>query len=112
MLRAGRLNKRVKLQSPGESRDEIGQPIPGASGWVDIADVWADIKYLNGTETLKSDAPVSVARASIRIRRRAGLVANMRVLHGSTVFDVRAVLPDEAGREFVDLACETGGQGA
>lgn len=106
------LHHRIKIQAPADARDEIGQPIPGASGWIDFATVWANIKFLNGTETLKSDAPVSVARASIRIRRRAGLAANMRVLHGSTVFDVRAVLPDEAGREFVDLACETGGQGA
>lgn len=111
-MRAGSLNRRIKIQAPADLRDEIGQPIPGASGWTDVATVWANIKFLNGTETLKSDAPVSIARASIRIRRRDGLVANMRVLHGSTVFDVRAVLPDEAAQEFVDLACETGGQGA
>lgn len=109
MLRAGSLNSRIKLQAPGQTNDEIGQPV---AGWTDVAEVWANIRYLSGTETLKSDAPVSVARASIRIRRRAGLVANMRVLHGSTVFDVRAVLPNAAGNEFVDLACETGGQGA
>ena len=111
-MRIGSLNRRVKIQAPAEARDEIGQPIPGASGWVDFATVWANVRYLNGTETLKSDAPVSVARASIRIRRRDGLIANMRVLYGSTVFDVRAVLPDESSREFIDLACETGGQGA
>lgn len=111
-MRIGSLNRRIKIQVPSDLRDEIGQPIPGASGWTDFATVWANIRYLNGTETLKSDAPVSIARASIRIRRREGLVANMRVLFGSTVFDVRAVLPDEAAREFVDLACETGGQGA
>lgn len=111
-MRIGSLNHRVTIQVPAAARDEIGQPIPGASGWTDFATVWANIRYLNGTETLKSDAPVSLARASIRIRRRDGLIANMRVLHGTTVFDVRAVLPDESSREFIDLACETGGQGA
>jgi SPP1 family predicted phage head-tail adaptor len=108
MLRAGSLNSRIKLQAPGQTNDEIGQPV---AGWTDVAEVWANIRYLSGTETLKSDAPVSVARASIRIRRRAGLVANMRVLHETTIFDVKAILPNEQSREFIDLACETGGEG-
>lgn len=105
MLRAGSLNSRIKLQAPGETQSASGAP---TQGWADVAEVWANIRYLNGTESIKSDAPVSVARASIRIRRRSDVVPNMRVLHGTVVFDVRAVLPNEESREFVDLVCETG----
>jgi SPP1 family predicted phage head-tail adaptor len=103
------LQHRVKIQTPGDARDEIGQPVPGSSNWIDVATVWANIRYLNGVESIKSDAPVSVARASIRIRYRTDLGAAMRVVHGLTVFDVKSVLPDQQGREFVDLVCETGG---
>jgi head-tail adaptor len=30
----------------------------------------------------------------------------MRVLHGSTAFDIKAVLPDETRKTHVDLVCE------
>lgn len=30
----------------------------------------------------------------------------MRVLHGETVYQIKAVLPDEARRDHVDLVCE------
>jgi SPP1 family predicted phage head-tail adaptor len=111
MLRAGTLNRRITIQRHSEERDEIGQPIPGGASWGDFVTVSANVRYLNGTETLKSDAPVSVARASIRIRYRTDIDASMRVIHGDRVLEIRAVLPDETGREYVDLVCETGGQG-
>lgn len=38
MMQAGRLNRRCQLQSPSQSVDELGQPIPG---WTDVATVWA-----------------------------------------------------------------------
>ncbi|WP_442904903.1 phage head completion protein, partial [Gordonibacter sp.] len=37
---------------------------------------------------------------------RTGLDAGMRVLHGAKVYAVKAVMPDEVRREFMDLACE------
>ena len=37
-MQAGRLNRRCQLQSPSQSVDELGQPIPG---WTDVATVWA-----------------------------------------------------------------------
>ena len=45
-------------------------------------------------------------RASIRIRRRDDITAAMRVVHGAKVYDIKAVLPDEHGRGFLDLVCE------
>lgn len=103
-MRAGQLNRRVTIQKMGPSRDEIGQPIP--ADWQDVASVWAHIKHLSGSETIKASAEVSAVRASIRIRYRTGLDAGMRVLHGETVYQVKAVLPDEARRDHVDLVCE------
>lgn len=105
LLSAGSLRHRVTLQQLTGSQDAIGQPVPT---WVDVATVWADVRYLNGIETLKAGAEVAIARASIRIRWRAGVTAAMRVLHGSVVFAIQAVLPDASGNEYLDLACETG----
>lgn len=104
-MEIGKLNRRVAIQSLVAGQDEIGQP---TMVWTTLATVWANVRFLNGIETVKSDAPVSVAKASIRIRRRTDVTAGMRAVLGSTIFDIRAVLPDEESRERLDLACEQG----
>ena len=102
-MQAGRLNRRCTLQSPSQSVDEIGQPIPG---WTDVATLWADIRMKSGLESIKAGAPVSVVQASIRVRYRAGITAGMRVVHNLQVYEILAVQPDVGGREYVDLVCQ------
>ena len=102
-MQAGRLNRRCLLQSPSQSVDAIGQPIPG---WTDVAMVWADIRMKSGLEAIKAGASVSVVQASIRIRYRAGINAGMRVVHNLQVYEILAVQPDVGGREYVDLVCQ------
>ena len=102
-MQAGRLNRRCQLQSPSQSVDELGQPIPG---WADVATVWADIRMKSGLESIKAGASVSTVQASIRVRYRAGITAGMRVVHNLTNYEITAVLPDVGGREFVDLVCQ------
>ena len=102
-MQAGRLNRRVTLQAPGTTADELGQPIPG---WTDVATLWADIRMKSGLETIKAGASVSVVQASIRVRYRAGITAGMRVVHNLTNYNITAVLPDVGGREYVDLVAE------
>lgn len=104
-MRAGKLNKRIKIQQMTETQDSTGQPIVE---WTDLTDVWANVKYLNGLQTIKSDGELNIQRASIRIRLRRDVTAGMRVLLGATIFDIQAVLPDEEGDEFLDLACVAG----
>lgn len=103
-MRAGSLNRRVTIQEKSGGFDEIGQPLPDT--WSDVATVWANVRFLNGTESIKADAEASIARASIRIRYRPGLNAGMRAKYGDMIFEVRAVLPDVDRREHVDLVCE------
>ncbi len=103
MMQAGLLNRRVTLQAPGTTQDELGQPIPG---WTDVATLWADIRMKSGLESIKAGAQVSVVQASIRVRYRAGITAGMRVVHNLQAFNIVAVLPDVGGREYVDLVCE------
>jgi SPP1 family predicted phage head-tail adaptor len=98
-----RRNRLVTLQRPVEGQDSIGQPLPG---WADVAQVFANIRYLNGVESIKAGAETSTARASIRIGYRTDLTSAMRVSIGETVFQVKAVLPDETERQHVDLDCQ------
>jgi len=104
-MRAGQLRHKVKLQTLAAGQDAIGQP---TMVWTDVATVWADVRFVSGLETVKSDAPVSIARCSIRIRARAGVTAGMRIAEGSVFYNIQAVLPDTTGKRYLDLACETG----
>lgn len=103
MFGAGNLNRRVTIQSRQAGQDAIGQPL---TTWQTAATVWASIRHTSGMEAIKSGADVSVVKASIRIRYRTGIDAGMRVTHGTTVYDIKAVLPD-GRREFLDLVCES-----
>lgn len=104
-MRAGKLNRRVTIQQPGPTRDTAGQP---TTGWVDFDSVWADVRYMNGRQYTTSNAEASSATVSIRVRYRTDLSSIMRVVHGVTIFDILAVLPDEEDRDHLDLACSTG----
>lgn len=103
MLRAGQLNRRVTLQRRATGQDAAGQPV---STWQDVATVWASVLTQNGLESIKADRPVSQVKASIRIRWRTDIDAGMRAVLGATVYDIKAVLPDETKRQHVDLVCE------
>jgi SPP1 family predicted phage head-tail adaptor len=104
---AGQLRDRVTIEQRGTTRDAAGQKV---AGWAALATVWANVRHQSGAEVIRADAEVSVVRASIRLRFREDVTAGMRVVKGSTVYDVKAVLPDSR-REFVDLVCETGASG-
>lgn len=102
-VNTGQLNRRISLQMLTGGQDALGQPV---QTWTEIAQVWADIRHLSGMQAIQADAHISTVRASIRVRYRSGLAAGMRVVHGATVYAIRAVLPDETDRQAVDLACE------
>lgn len=103
MQAAGKRNKLVKLQQPGTTQDEIGQPIPG---WVDVATVYANIKHQSGSESIRADKDTSIVKVSIQIQKRSGVTAGMRVLYGSTAYQITAVLPDEQSNDRMFLVCE------
>lgn len=97
------LNNRVTIQRQNAGEDELGQPV---QTWSTLADLWADVRNVSGIQAIKAGAQVSTVQASVRVRKRSDLVAGMRVLHGTTVYAVRAVLPDQRDRRYTDLICE------
>lgn len=100
-LKAGSLNKLVTIQAKTDTVDAIGQPV---NTWVDVATVWADIRYLSGLESIKSDADVSIAKVSVRVRYIADIKPSMRVVYEGVIYQIKAVLP--SGKVYMDLACE------
>lgn len=105
---ARHLNRLVLIQQLVAGQDEAGQPVQTWANLIATGDgkIRANIRHLSGVETIKADAPTSAVKASIRIRYRTDVTAAMRVVHGGTTYEIKAVMPDAAGRQFCDLACE------
>lgn len=106
-MRAGKLRHRVKLQAFTTTVD----PDTGYrdKAWTDVATLWAEVAPLSGREFLAAAATQSKVTARITIRHRAGVTNNHRILHGSTIYNIEAVLPDaNSGKEHLTLMCSTG----
>jgi SPP1 family predicted phage head-tail adaptor len=52
-MRAGKLNRQITIMQPAAGQDAIGQPV---TTWVGLATVWANVRHLNGVETIKAGA--------------------------------------------------------
>ncbi|SAK50678.1 phage head-tail adaptor [Caballeronia pedi] len=102
MLKAGSLDRTVRIERQAEAK-------PGEMDirWETVATVPANIRMLSGKEVLAADSNISLGTASIRIRFRRDVKAGMHVVHGDAGFRIKAVQPDYAGREYVDLICQT-----
>lgn len=104
-MKPGQLNRRCTLQTKAVGVDSIGQPV---DTWVDVASFWGWIKTTSGFEMVKADRTTETLKASIRARYLVAKVATagMRVVSGGVTYNIEAMQPDEAGREYVDLVCE------
>ena len=101
-MRAGDLRNRITIERQTTDLDAGGQPL---EVWTPVASTWADFRNPTGMGAIRADAQAAVVKTSIRIRWRTDIEAGMRVVHGTTTYEIGAVLPDHAGREFVDLVC-------
>lgn len=101
------LDKRVALQARSGERDALNKPI---RAWVNVlpADglIWARIQDINGRQYVAAGGKQNEVVTEITIRRRAGVTASMRVLHGDVAYDIEAVL--ERDRHWLVLMCKKG----
>lgn len=105
-MRTGTLKHRVQLERRQNVQDAAGQQVPT---WVLVEEVWADVLFPNGIETMRADAPVAIKRASVRIRYRTDVQpATWRLIFEGEVFGITAALPDLRRKEHLDLVAETG----
>lgn len=107
---AGQYNRRVTIQQKAAGVDSWGQPV---ITWTNVLSVWAWVKTNTGIGLLRAEGlyggtEVSRAAYSIRIRYRAGITSGMRVMDGTVIYDIKQVLPDLEGQEYIDLVCVTG----
>ena len=105
-MKAGTLRHRVTIQAPSlAAASEFGDQ---ATTWADVATVWAEIAPLSGRELLAAQAAQHEATARITMRYRADITTAMRIVAGSTVYDIHHVPPVRGKANELALLCATG----
>lgn len=111
-LAAGSLRRVVQLQR--KALDSNGEPLLDTNGeqvdeWETFATVWASIAPLSAREFVASQKTDSEVTARITIRYRADVNATVRILHGTTIYNIAGVLADPLyGNEYLTLPCTQG----
>lgn len=101
-MRAGELRHRVTIQQPVEVLDDYNTP---SVVWQDFARVWAAIEPLSGREYLQLQNTNAEITVRIRIRYLPGITPAMRVVYGSRVFNIQAVIDVEEKHRELHLMC-------
>lgn len=106
---ASRLRHRVDIEALTSAVDSTyGGEV---KAWTThAADVPAEIVPVSGREFIAAQGEQAGVAAKITVRWTAGIVPTMRIVHGSDVYSIKAVLPDKSLRRSILLMCETGVQ--
>lgn len=106
-MRVEELNKRVILQRLAETKNALNESV---GGWVNVlpgsGKMWAAINPMTARQFVEAGATQNTVVTKISIRKRAGIEAAMRVLHGDVIYDITGVL--ERRDSFMDLMCVRG----
>jgi len=92
-LRAGLLNRRIRLEQRVERVDDAGQVI---ADWVQLADVWARVEPLGGREAFGQEQYVATGDVRFTIRRRRDVNALHRIVYAGTTYDIVTIAEDVA----------------
>lgn len=101
-LAAGRLNKRVTLQTLSTTGDGGGGSV---ETWADTATVWASVEPLRGSERFEAQQTASRLSHKVTIRHRA-VTPQQRVKFGTRYFKIEAVINPKERGELLELLCE------
>lgn len=103
---AQRLRHRVTIEHVTETRDADGGVV---TAWATLhSKVPAEIVPLSGREFMAAQAAQAGITARLTIRYMAGITPKMRVVHGSDIYNIEAVLPDPTLRRHLTLMVSTG----
>lgn len=114
MIRAGRLNRTIVIESLTQSQDAHGglvddwQPVPFGSKT--DGKVKAAVVHLSGKERRlqNKDGTITESASEFTIRYKASVDNTMRILHDGKIFNIKHVNNLNDAKRIQILTCDTG----
>jgi SPP1 family predicted phage head-tail adaptor len=104
---APRLRHRVTIQNFATTQDSTTGAVTDT--WTNLStNVPAEIWPMSGREFVAAQSIQAGVNTKITIRYVDGIAPRMRVVHGSNIYNIKAVLPDPTLRRHLTLMCEVG----
>lgn len=103
---AGRARERIKLQSKSVTKNAIGEEVVTWTDAVtDAADhcLWAEAWPLKGREFFAAQQTQYAADVRFRLRYRAGLTQDMRVVWNGDAFDILSIVDVGAAHHTTEI---------
>jgi len=109
-MKIGELRHRVTLQKKSVVKD--GEGIPTET-WADVCSVMAAVEPLRGREYFVAAAANAENTIRVRIRYRSDVTADMRVLYGTRLLQIKSppIDPEDRHRELHLMCMEVGVNG-
>lgn len=101
-LSAGRLNRRITIQSPSTEQDVSGAL---TTQWNDVVSTWAGIRAATSKEVYASASFVSQLSHVVTIRFNPAVQHGMRISYRGRVFRIQAVSDPDENRVMQSLLC-------
>ena len=107
----GRANQRIKLQAKSVTRNAIGEEVVT---WTDVvtdtADhaIWAESWPLKGREFFAAQQTQYAADVRFRIRYRAGVTREQRILWNDEPYDIIMLVDVGAARQTIEILAVNG----
>ena len=100
-MRAGDLNRRIRIEEFTTSPDAYGEPI---KTWAAMDHAWAEVRPLTVNERFQAQQINREVSLKMRLRYRTDITEQMRVLFDDEYYDIQGIT--EIGfREGTELLC-------
>lgn len=105
VLDPGRLNARLRLETPTDADDGQG----GVSeGWMAVTDLWGRVEPLRARAREEAGAAIAPISHRVTIRHREGVRHDMRFVFRGRFLMVRAMRDPDESRRYLICDCEEG----
>ena len=101
-MEAGQLRHKLTLQRSSKTTAVGGKR---TTTWTDVAEMYASIKPLEGTELQAAQATNAKASHEIVTRYRAGVTPKHRFAFGSRTFNIKSVLNVDERSATLKMVC-------
>ena len=101
-MRAGRLNKKIIIESKTEVIDSVGDV---AETWSTFATVWAEVRTQSGREFIQAKETHSELTHVVTMRYLSGVTPKMRINNGGEYLNILSVFDPTTRKKELRLFC-------